>query len=79
MRARFFNGEVNNRPVIFSARWFQNLPIPTAIRNGRIRKIRLRSRFRQFFLGANLGPLQWRVRFLAVESLKSRDPHSGVR
>ena len=56
----------------------KDVPIPAAVRDGALRKIRLRGRLRQLRDGPDFGPLQWRIRRLAAEPLKSRNAHSGI-
>src|SRR2546425_9627841 len=70
MRPRLFQGEVHNLPVKLARLRLKDVPIPAAIRDRSIRKIRRRGRLRQLCNGPDFGPLQRRIWPLPVESLK---------
>src|ERR1700687_123293 len=78
MRSSFFQCEVHNLPLKLARLRFKDVPIPAAIRDGALRKIRLRGRLRQLRDWPHFGPLQCSIRRLAVEPLKSRNAHSGI-
>src|SRR6266705_7208560 len=74
----FFQREIHNLPMKLARLRLKDVPIPAAIRDGSLRKIRLRGRLRQLRDWPDFGPLQWSIRRLAVEPLKSRNAHSGI-
>src|SRR6266849_2793912 len=78
MRSSFFQCDIYNLPMKLARLRLKDVPIPAAIRDGALRKIRFRGRLRQLRDGPGFGPLQWRIRRLAVEPLKSRNAHSGI-
>src|SRR2546425_3889401 len=78
MRPRLFQGEIHNLPVKLARLRLKDIPIPAAIRDRSIRKIRLRGRLRQLRNWPDFGPLQGRIWLLPVESLKRGNTHSRI-
>src|SRR5260370_3195684 len=78
MRSSLSQWEIYKLQMKLARLRLKDVPIPTAIRDGALRKIRLRGRLRQLRDWPEFGPLQWRIRRLAVEPLKSRNAHSGI-
>src|SRR6266403_2355310 len=54
------------------------IPIPPAVRDRRFRKVRFGGSLRNLRNRPDLRPLQWKICCLAIESLKSRNPHSRI-
>src|SRR5260370_2976717 len=78
MRWSFFQCEIYNLPMKLARLRLKDVPIPAAIRDGSLRKIRLRWRLRQLRDRPDFGPFRWRIRRLAVKPLKSRNAHSRL-
>src|SRR5882762_1575919 len=78
MRSSFFQCEIYNLPMKLVSLRLKDVPIPAAIRDGSLRKIRFRGRLRQLRDRPDFGPLQRSIRRLAIEPLKSRNAHSGI-